>query len=300
MSLPNGLTTRPLVLGDASAVTAVMMASELADLGEVVIEEADIVGEWQRPSFDVGSSTIGVFDGDRLVGYGEHSGGERADGSVHPAYRGRGIGTWVAQWIVAKAGERGVGRVGMPVPAGSPGEALLRGLGWEQRWESWVLRLPEGVQVADQVVPQGFSLREATPDEYAAVWEVVEDAFLEWSVRERESYPDFAAQTVLRPGFEPWHLRVAVDPQGVVVGTALLMVTDDGCCYIAKLAVRRDLRGRGLARALLADAFGEGRRHGSERFELSTDSRTGALALYEHVGMVVTSRWVNLATQTGA
>ena len=52
-------------------------------------------------------------------------------------------------------------------------------------------------------------------------------------------------------------------------------------------------RGRGLAQALLIDSFAAGTAHGARRSELSTDSRTGALGLYEKVGMVVTSTWVN-------
>ena len=35
--------------------------------------------------------------------------------------------------------------------------------------------------------------------------------------------------------------------------------------------------------------------YGATRFELSTDSRTGALPLYERVGMVAESVWVNRA-----
>ena len=63
--------------------------------------------------------------------------------------------------------------------------------------------------------------------------------------------------------------------------------------FIARLATRKAERGRGLAQALLVDAFAAGRAHGALGFELSTDSRTGALSLYEKVGMVVTSNWVN-------
>ena len=44
-------------------------------------------------------------------------------------------------------------------------------------------------------------------------------------------------------------------------------------------------------RALLVDAFERARDHGATVSELSTDSRTGALGLYEHVGMQVTQTW---------
>jgi ribosomal protein S18 acetylase RimI-like enzyme len=74
-----------------------------------------------------------------------------------------------------------------------------------------------------------------------------------------------------------------------------LLQMHDGQGYISRLATRRDQRGRGLAQSLLVDAFAEARGRGATRFELSTDSRTGALGLYEKVGMEVTSVWVNRA-----
>jgi GNAT superfamily N-acetyltransferase len=60
--------------------------------------------------------------------------------------------------------------------------------------------------------------------------------------------------------------------------------------------VRRDQRGRGIARALLVDAFERARARGASRSELATDSRTGALPLYQHVGMVVTQNWAHWVT----
>jgi mycothiol synthase len=294
LDLPAGLTERPLDHPDATAVVEVMAAQEEHDLGEVVIEEADIVSDWRRPSFDVTTSTVGVFDGDRLVGYAEVSGTDRGDAAVHPDHRGRGIGTQLAGWMQEMARERGSSVVGMPVPEGSPGDRLLEALGYRVRWTSWVLELPEGATVPDREPPAGYIIREARAEEYQACWTLVEDAFLEWSVRERQSFEDFSASVMQRPGFEPWNLRVAVDPDGTVVGFAQIHHNVD-YGYVDKLATRKDQRGRGLAQCLLIDAFGVCREHGCTRSELSTDSRTGALSLYEKVGMQVTSRWVNRA-----
>ncbi len=163
-----------------------------------------------------------------------------------------------------------------------------------------MLELPRGVRIPERPLPAGYAARTALPSEYAAVHEVIEDAFLEWSDREREPYDDFAAVTVRRPGFEPWHLRVVVDPDGHVVGAACLSVVADehapgAPAYLSRLAVRRDQRGRGLAQARMVGAFARAREHGAETSALSTDSRTGALGLYEKVGMRVTSTWLHRA-----
>jgi len=280
--------------GEESAVAAVIAAGQLEDVGEVVIEEADIVSDWQRPSYDVAASTIGVFDGDRLVAYAELSGGDRGDAAVDPAYRGRGIGTFLATWMQEQARVRGLQVIGMPAPEGSPGDRLLERLGYRVRWTSWALALPEGKVIEARTLPPGYTIRTAEETDHRATWTVIEDAFLEWAVRDRQSFEDFSAQILQRPGFEPWNLRVVTDETGEVVGAALILLADE-VGFVERVAVRKDQRGRGVGQAILADAFARAREHGATRSELSTDSRTGALGLYERVGMEVTSVWVNRA-----
>ncbi|UUW91287.1 hypothetical protein ABFU82_21675 [Nocardioides sp. WV_118_6] len=90
--LPPGLTTRPLTLADAPAAFAVTAEQERHDLGSVEVEEADLLSDWQRPSYDLGASSVAVLDGDRMVAYAEHLGEERYDAAVLPSYRGRGVG----------------------------------------------------------------------------------------------------------------------------------------------------------------------------------------------------------------
>ena len=82
-----------------------------------------------------------------------------------------------------------------------------------------------------------------------------------------------------------------------MVGVSLVLVSDEGTTgYVDRLAVRKDQRNRGLAQALLVDSFAAARDHGTTTSELSTDSRTGALGLYERVGMTVRQVWVNRAS----
>ncbi|WP_246086951.1 GNAT family N-acetyltransferase [Nocardioides humi] len=65
--------------------------------------------------------------------------------------------------------------------------------------------------------------------------------------------------------------------------------------YVSRLAVVPEQRGRGLAQALLVAAFAAGRERGATSSSLSTDSRTGALGLYERVGMRPDSTWLHRA-----
>ena len=294
MQLPPGLSHRPLALDDATAIYEVMAAEQERVLGRIDIEEADIVGDWARPNYDLAAQSVGVLDGDRLVAYAEVIGPARGDAAVHPEHHGRGIGTWLAHWMQDRARAQGDAEVGMPVPAGSPGEVLLRGLGYHERWHSWVLALPAGRELPERQLPDGYAIRVAeSEDDRRAAYDVIEDAFLEWSVRDRQPYDDWIAQVVGRPGFEPWNLRIVVGPTGAVVaGLHVVVAGDTG--YVPKVAVRRDSRGQGLAAALLADGFREAREHGATRSELSTDSRTGALDLYLGLGMEVSDDWVNL------
>jgi GNAT superfamily N-acetyltransferase len=291
LDLPDDLTFRPLVFADAAAVAALIAAQERHDVGESLIAEADIVGHWGRPSFDLTSSTVGIFDRAHLVGFGELMTADRADAAVEPGYRGRGIGTQIAGWIEATSRSRGMASVGMPVPEHSAADRLLAARGYEQPWTAWDLAMPIEGGALTVPNPVGVSLRAAELTEHEACWRLIESAFMEWSGREREPFGDWIAETVGRPGFEPWNLRVAADDAGEVLGATVIW-RHDAMGYIEKLAVRKDQRGRGYGLALLRDAFRAAAERGATTAALSTDTRSGALGLYEEAGLRVTATWV--------
>ena len=295
--LPPGLTARPLTTDDLDAVFAVYSGAELEDSGHLALEPEDIAGDWARPSFNLATDSIGVFDGERLVGAAEVTrSGARSEGAVRPGERGRGIGSWLAAWTERRATSLGSSRVGQVAPDGSLPQRLLLGRGYTLSHTSWVLELPDGTEVPERPLPPGYTLATAdTADREQAAYEVIQDAFDEWEGRVRDSFEDWAATTVRRPGAEPWQLRV-VEHDGAVVAASFTILDSQGAGYVYQLAVERTHRGQGLAQSLLADAFGQARERGATRSELSTDSRTGALDLYLKVGMEVTQVWPHLVT----
>ena len=292
-ALPDGLTSRPLQPSESRALFDLIAAQELHDTGSVDIEEADLISDWALPGYDLAASSLGVYADGQLVAYAEHMRNDRVDAAVHPEHRGRGIGTWLAAWLREHARSRGATLIGMPVPDGSAGDRLMADLGYRIRWTSWILQLPEGTEIERRELPAGYRVDQARPEDLVALHDVLEDAFLEWSERERETFEAFTAMVLQRPGFEPWNARVVTDASGAVAAAAIVFLSDSGAAYISRLGTRKDQRNQGLAQALLVDSFAAGREHGAKVFELGTDSRTGALGLYEKVGMVTTGVWVS-------
>ena len=231
MELPAGLTTRPLRPDDARAVFDLMVDSQTLDAGEPSVDLEDVVGDWQRPSFDLATHAVGAADAGRLVGYAQVANGRYADAVVASTHRGRGIGTWLAGWTQAEAKRQGGSMVGMPVPVGSDGDQLLERLGYHVAWTSWVLQLGDGEQIESQPLPEGYAVRPFRPGEEHAAYRIVEDAFNEWPDRQPVAYDDWASRVVKRPGFAPWHLRLATEPGGEVVGLGYVFVSGE-CGYV--------------------------------------------------------------------
>lgn len=295
-ALPANLVARPGTFDDVPAITELTREAEMVDAGEPLITLEDIASDWRRPGFSPGLDSLLVFDDQRLVACAEVP-GWRASASVHPDYRGQGIGTALLGWIERRALARTPpgreARVGQTVPENHRGAAeLFLRHRYELGHTSWVLSLPEDRSIDHPPLPPGIEIRPFRPDHEArAVFEVIEDAFNEWPNRQPTGFETWRAEVMERRDFEASLLFVATDG-GEVVGAAFgIPYPEEG--WVEQLAVRADHRGQGIAKALLRAAFEELRRRGSPAVGLSTDSRTGALDLYLQVGMVVRATWVH-------
>jgi len=301
LHLPDGYHARPLTPEDAQAVTDLVAATELDVDGEVEIDLTDVQGDWERPSFDLTTMAIGVERDGTLVAFAEQFRG-RAEGHVHPEHRGRGLGSALALWTEAAARAKGRRLVGQTVSdAHTSARTLLEGLGYEHGWTSWLLRINLDHIVESPSLPEGYILRDWRPDEDdRALFEVVDTAFEEWSDREGHAFEDWAVSMLGHPAVAPSTTPV-VEHAGQIVGAAIGMdygpAIDEG--WVQQLAVAKEHRRLGLGRALLHESFRRFRDRGKAQAGLSTDSRTGALRLYEQVGMAVDRSYTHWSTQLG-
>lgn len=289
MPLPEGLTARAPHRDDDEAVYSLVAASEEALDGIVDVSLEDIRADWQRPSLDLARDAVIVEDEVTVVGYGDIIAG-RAWIHVHPDHRGKDVGVALAEWSEQRARELGSASVGQTISdANLEAIELLRGRGYTPRWSSWLLEIElEGAPDAPPK-PDGIALRTLRrPDDEHAVYELIDAAFSEWPDREpgEWSFEDWRASLLDRDDTDPELTWLAVDDDEVV-GAAVGLVFADRDGWIQQLAVDRSHRGRGVGRALLQASFAEFHRRGLVTAGLSTDSRTGALSLYEHVGMHV-------------
>ncbi|MEX2274746.1 MAG: GNAT family N-acetyltransferase [Actinomycetota bacterium] len=290
IDLPAGLTSRPARLEDAQIVTDLFRASEAVDEGAAELTLEDVVSDWSQPSIDPTRDARLVFDGDRLVADAEvHVNHDEA--TVHPDARGRGIGSALLRWKERHLLEVAPGdiplRLGQSInERATDAISMFRAHAYEHEYMAWQLRLPPEITIEHPPLPDGVSIRPFVPGrEEHVVYRLVEDAFEEWKGRLPRSFEDWKATALARSDFDPSLLLVAVEGEDVV-GTAVgLAYPAEGLLY--QLAVRRDRRGRGIATALLRASFDALRARGVPEVGLATDSRAGAIGLYQRVGMVV-------------
>jgi mycothiol synthase len=295
IALPDGFTSHPATMDDVDDVTALVAASERHHTGTANVVPDDVRSDYARASVDLERDSILVFDGARLVAEGLVFNGRYADCAVDPEAEGRGLGTALLHWSQEVARTQGGSIVGGTVPdENAPARALFLANGYEPAWDSWILEITHEEEPAEPHLPTGYQIRPIADGEAEAVHRVIEDAFSEWKSRPPTNFEDWRSWALERPGFERWMIPVVVG-DGEIVGAAYLIHYPNDLGWVQQIAVRSDHRGRGLGRALLQHAFRTFHSRGEPTTGLSTDSRTGALTLYEHVGMSVTHSFTHYA-----
>lgn len=294
VSIGPGLVIRPLVPEDLDDVYELVAGSHRHDIGEVEIDREDLLVDWALPDMDLSRNTLGVWSDHELVAGAELTLRHRAEVYVAPGWRGRGIGTWLRGWTERRAAEMGWDLVAQVVPDSNiRARELFTAAGYRVRHTSWVLRIEHREEPPPPVFPDGISIRTYHPDDEHEVYRLFEDAFNEWPGRDPMTLEAWSAITTRRPDFRPELFALAVEHDEIVGGALSLPYAGEG--WIDKVAVKATHRNRGIARALLQHSFREAWRRGERVSGLSTDSRTGALSLYEKAGMTVRRSYTSYA-----
>ncbi|MFE7638227.1 GNAT family N-acetyltransferase [Kitasatospora sp. NPDC057518] len=320
----DGLTWRPVTADDIGLVLDLARAAGRVDHPRSLVTRDELEEEFGSEVFDPErDAVIAVDTAGRAVAYGsavapaaqETVVWVELDGTVLPDRRGEGIGTALLAWQEAR-GLQHLAASEATLPGwlassaqdhATPAIRLLEAHGYERaRW--WLelerdLAAPvaEPPSVSDvRLVPYGEEwterARSAMNDAFRDHWGSQPVTAAEWASGDRlEAFrPDLSL------------LAVTPDPHGGerVVGFVFVDVAPDEWPlrggpfgYVTAVGVRREGRGRGLARTMLAHVLRALRADGLGRAVLDVDaeSPTGALGLYQSLGFTVTDRAVTLA-----
>jgi ribosomal protein S18 acetylase RimI-like enzyme len=313
--LPEGYVIRPAQREDAEAVVALLRANALHVAGEAEGSLDVLLEEWGDPDLDLARDTRVVFGPDgRLVAYAilwsiGRAARPTAEIFLHVNEWARDDFTEPAllQWAEARAREN--------LPELPPQTRMVLQLfsdaretrfdgvlsqhGFAPVRHSFQMRRvfdppPEAPQW-----PEGFRLHRSAPDDDPVP---VLDAFRDaW--RDHFGYIERPYDEALEAWRHHWAQSfksgawlLAMD-DAVVAGLCLCQQDyygDESCGFVDLLAVRRAYRRRGVAEALLRQAFVDLHSAGKTSVRLGVDgaSLTGATRLYERAGMHVHARYL--------
>jgi len=302
MDLPNGYELLAPTWDDLEPAAEVLAADDLDDAGQVVLDTGFLRGQWERVGFELTTDAWAVVDvTGTVVGYGQVTRDEddvaESWGVVHPAHRGRGIGSALLGRIEARAIELMAGvhgaRFRHSVNAGDEAAAaLLRSRGLHLGRHFWHMSIELSPDVAAGPAPSGIAITSLRPQhDPREVHAVLDESFADHWGHQPESFEHWAQDRAQGPDYDPALWRLAWEDRRLV--GALTAVVRGDQAWVSELGVRREARGRGIGAALLNGAFEAfaARRIHSVVLVVDAANAAGATALYERVGMRVVKRF---------
>jgi len=301
--LDPSLTLRPARWTDINTVAKLVHdVAEMEGDSLFVLTAEELANEWKNEGFNVERDVFVVETRDgRLVGSEEfyNESGHyklKADGCVHPEFKGLGIGSS----LLEKVAERAQDEMKLAAPDvrvfiqslinnnDEAGHNLLRNNGYSPIRYYWRMEIKLQEAPTPVTIPNGIELRPFIKDEHAvAVWQADNEAFRDhWGSHDR-TYEEWSHGKFGNPNFDPTLWMIAWD--GNEVAGFSQNRFRKGIGWIGTIAVRRSWRGKGLGIALLRHTFGEFYKRNTTTIGLGVDSAnlTGATRLYQRAGMYV-------------
>jgi mycothiol synthase len=322
-SLP-AATWRPLTLDDVPAYVRLHEDGRVADGGEEVMTEEVARHELTDPNCPTATNSLALAlpDGALAASIMAHQRLQGIDsrriflwGVTHPAHRGKGIGSALLDWGVARADE---------VLAGQPADlerlveafkdvrlagaiALHEAAGFRAaRWYVDMRRdLREPLPAATDL--PGLQIRSYEPAGAAMVLAAHNEAFADHWGSEPLTAEIWNRDFVGDPFFRGDLSFVAVEGEEIAGYTVNYVAEADWEAsgiregWVGQLGVRRPWRKRGVATALLVRSMEAFRAAGMDAAILGVDAEnpTGALGVYERVGFRPVRRSVRLQRPFG-
>jgi mycothiol synthase len=321
---PEGISWRPMSADDVDALVELQSLVADADHPEYRSSREEIAMSLGFSYVDVTRDGIVAVDADgRLAAEGhaivkpDDESVVRADisGAVRPDLRRHGIGGRLLDWQIARATAalataQPAEHVEGPVPTrmtteistdSAGGVALLESRGLAVSRYFVEMHRDLAADLPEVPVPDGLRLVPVTRELWERTRQAKNDVFRDhWGSEpvSAERWEAFLSLPTARGDLSV----VAVtddDEDAVVAGFAMAEVYPDHweaagytSAYIGLVGVRREFRGRRLAQALLSAALAGFRAEGLQRavLDVDSDSPTGALDLYEHLGFTQASR----------
>ncbi len=299
--LPDGYTLRRPTFADAAAVAAVQVAADTAVIGESDACEADLIGDWHAPRFDLQRDAWLVQAPDGLVcAYGGVSDESPhrdlyADVAVHPDYQGRGLETLLFDLLEARAREHlAFLPAGEPVMLGASCPAadgarrtFLESRGYAKTREFRRMTIDVSAGCPQPQWPPGIAVRTFRRGlDEAAVHEADQAAFADHFRPATMSLPEWEEHVFSYPGLDLGLWFVAWDGDRVA-GTALAGEQGD-LGYVARArrppAMARSRPGTSAVCCTPSPLCATGGTRTS-CWAWTPQNPTGAFHLYESVGM---------------
>ena len=196
-------------------------------------------------------------------------------------------------WAEQRARDTGCVRVaGWAWPGSEDLADVMRSRGFAPLRASIEMHAPLDAPIQQPAWPDGFAVRNLRVGEEREVHALIEEAFADGNDFQPTPYDEWASWALANRRTDLWFAAVH---DHELAGVALCDEERSGrpeLAWVATLAVRRPHRRRGVGRALLLHAFAALRRDGRRSVGLSVDSEnpTGAVSLYESIGMRTVSR----------
>jgi mycothiol synthase len=331
--LPNNeFHCRPVTLDDLKATVDMFNAQSRWLIGVDNFNLDNIRAEWESPLLNLETDTMGVFTAEQKpVGYIEFWGSSQpyvrlyGFGAVHPEYMNRGIGSFLANWIIDRA-RRNVEkapegtRVVLQQSCNTQNKAaveLMEQHGYQMVRNSYHMRINFTQPPADPVIPAGITIRSIAneEEERAAIYAVYDSFRDHWGFVEQpveEYYKRWKYYLNNDKDYDPSYYFIALDGEEIAGISLCYKKTeeDPSMAWVGTLGVKRPWRKRGLGMALLQHSFKYVYERGKNSMGLGVDasSLTGATRLYERAGMHVTRQYhtfeielrpgIDLSTQT--